>query len=294
MNVLQRSLFKLRDPVGYKHWKFLHKLSSVSQPEVDLAPRAEWHFKHSGNAGDIIYTIPSMLALAKGAPIHLHLAIDQPIKMAKGTYHPLGGVMLNSRMVELLKPLLLAHPQIRSCNVWDGRAVDVDFDIFRQYPLLFDRGNIARWSMLIWGLNWDLTQPWLFAEPDESVKDAIVIARSHRYQMPGIDYSFLNAYPELLFVGLPEEFEAMKQVLPGLRHRPTGNFLELAQVIAGSRLFIGNQSFPFSVAEGLKTLRLLENYYRIPNVIVYGDKGFDFSFQKPFEKLVRDLYNRQS
>jgi hypothetical protein len=61
-------------------------------------------------------------------------------------------------------------------------------------------------------------------------------------------------------------------------------------VIAGGRFFIGNQSFPFSIAESLKVKRLLEVYYLAPNVTVYGNKGFDFCAQPQFEKLVSDLW----
>ncbi|RYD97150.1 MAG: hypothetical protein EOP50_05950 [Sphingobacteriales bacterium] len=290
MNFLQRMLLKQRDSIAYKHWKFLDKLSRVELPDVALAPRPEWHFKHSGNAGDIIYSMPAMLAIAGDAPVHIHLAVDQPAKMPKSFRHPLGNVLLNRKMLEMLRPLLLSNPQVASVQEWDGRSVDVDLDQFRNIPLMYDRGNIARWYMLIWGVNWDLNNPWLYADAEPSVSNAIVLARSSRYQAPGIDYSFLRVYPEVVFVGVQQEYDDMKKMVPNAVYRPSKDFLDLARVIRGSRLFIGNQSFPFSVAEALKTRRLLENYFRTPNVIVYGADGYDFSFQKPFEKLVRQLY----
>jgi hypothetical protein len=52
-----------------------------------------------------------------------------------------------------------------------------------------------------------------------------------------------------------------------IEHRPVNNFLEFAQVISGSKLFIGNQSCPFSAAKGSKVNRLREVYWRTPNVI---------------------------
>ncbi len=86
----------------------------------------------------------------------------------------------------------------------------------------------------------------------------------------------------------------MKKSIPNLVWQPVVNFLELAAVIAGSKLFIGNQSFPFSIAEGLKATRLLEVYHRIPNVIPEGKNGYDFYFQKHFEYLVENLVSRES
>jgi len=65
----------------------------------------------------------------------------------------------------------------------------------------------------------------------------------------------------------------------------------MAQVIASCKLFIGNQSFPYSIAEALKTKRLLEVYYQAPNVIPNGPNGYDFYFQDHFKYLVDAMLN---
>jgi len=135
-----------------------------------------------------------------------------------------------------------------------------------------------------------LNQAWLQAPPDTSVKDAIVVARSSRYRAPGISYKFLKNYPDVQFIGLPEEFEDMKKMVPAIKYRRVNDFLEMAAIVAGAKLFIGNQSFPFSIAEALKVNRLLEVNFECPNVTVYGDKGYDFCFQPQFEKLVALRY----
>jgi len=186
----------------------------------------------------------------------------------------------------------MAQPEFTSCTAFEeGRTlIDVDLDIMRDYPMLLDRGNIARWYFLVFPVNFDLSKPWLKVEPDKEMKDAIVLARSNRYQAPNIDYTILNRYSNIHFVGVPDEYSEMKKLIPALKYRPVSNFLEMASVIAGSKLFIGNQSFPFSIAEALKANRLLEVYFECPNVTVYGNNGFDFSFQPQFEKLVKLRY----
>jgi hypothetical protein len=104
-----------------------------------------------------------------------------------------------------------------------------------------------------------------------------------------IDYSFLSKYGHLVFVGVKTEYEAMLKVIPGLQWKQVADFLELAEIIAGCKLFIGNQSFPYALAESLKVKRLLEVFYQIPNVIPEGDDGYDFCFQKHLEWLVKTL-----
>ena len=67
----------------------------------------------------------------------------------------------------------------------------------------------------------------------------------------------------------------------------------MATIINSCRLFIGNQSFPFSVAEGLKANRLLEVYPKAPNVIVEGAGANDFIYQPQFEYAVERLLNER-
>lgn len=71
--------------------------------------------------------------------------------------------------------------------------------------------------------------------------------------------------------------------------RNKGFFLELAEIIAVCKLFIGNQSFPFSIAEGLKIQRILELSTDIINVVPEGKGGYDVLFQYHFESLASDL-----
>jgi len=46
------------------------------------------------------------------------------------------------------------------------------------------------------------------------MKDKIDIARSTRYDAPKIDYSFLQNYDNLVFVGLQGEYELMNLMIP--------------------------------------------------------------------------------
>ncbi len=296
MNVFKKLWFKVKadNPAEYKFLKhterYIDKLRKINPPDLDFPTHRGIHFKHSGNAGDVIYAIPAMKAIANNQDIHLHLLLNRNGEYPKHFKHPSGSVMLNKKMFEMLQPLILSQPAFKECTILEHQQVDVDLDIIREYPLLLDRGNISRWYFLIFPGNFDLNEPWLQVEPSNDVYDGILLARSSRYQAPNIDYSILKKYPKVYFIGTPDEFADMKKIIPSLVYRPVKNFLEMTSLIAGSRLFIGNQSLPFSLAEALKINRLLEVYFECPNVTVYGNKGFDFSFQPQFEKLVKLRY----
>ncbi|HEY9003863.1 MAG TPA: hypothetical protein VIM89_21080 [Mucilaginibacter sp.] len=246
---------------------------------------------HSGNSGDIIYSLPIAKKLSEmtSKPVNFLLKLDERMHLPPGDSHPLNNVMLNQAMSSNLIPLLKSQHYINEAEIYNGQQIHLNLSLFREAGLELDKGNIARWNFYTTGINADLSKPWINVQPDQEFKDSIVLARSSRYNNPLINYSFLADHDEVVFVGVKQEYDRMKKSLPKLYWHKVNDFLELAKVISGSKLFIGNQSFPFSVAEGLKTVRLLEVYHRVPNVIPEGENGYDFYFQKHFEYLVDSL-----
>ena len=294
LNKFQEIILKLGNKKAYVAYKDLRNFhqKTINIPSINLIEnfsKETINFKHSGHLGDIIYAIPTMYALSGGSKINLFLDINKELPV--DGKHPLGIVGLNQNSVSSLKSLLLLQPKFNSVEVYnpDSQTIDYDLDLFRQFPLDYHKGNIARWYFNIFATSYDLGKPWLSVIPDKSVKGKIVIARSIRYNAPEINYSFLQNYNNLIFVGLPEEYELMKKAIPKLEYKKTNDFLSLASVIAGADFFIGNQSFPFALAEALKVPRILESYYLCPNVIPEGENAYEFSFQPQFEFLVKKL-----
>jgi hypothetical protein len=155
--------------------------------------------------------------------------------------------------------------------------------------LQLDKGDIGRWCGYITGINPELYKNWINVKANTNFSNDIIIARSERYRNPAIDYSFLSKYENVKFIGVESEFNDIKKFIPEIQQINVENFLEMAEIISGCKIFIGNQSFPFSIAEGLKTCRVLEVYPFAPNVIAQGPLGYDFYFQSHFENLVENL-----
>ncbi len=288
MNIFQRiysAIFKS----GYKEI-YTRSLDKVIPP--DFYPPLEKdaiHFKHFGLIGDIVYAIPAMQTLAQGRNIHLHLHINQKSLYKKGMKHQNKGKILTEKSVELLAPLILSQPGFVVCDILTDQQVDFDLDYFRKYPFDYNKGHICRWYFQTYGITADLGKPWLTAKPNNEFNNEIIIARSFRYRAPGISYHFLAAYPNISFIGLKDEYEDLKNQIPDLKYIPVKNFREFAEVIAGCKFFIGNQSFPFAVAEALKVKRVLEVYFECPNVIPEGKNAYEFCYQPQFEKIVKQL-----
>jgi hypothetical protein len=256
----------------------------------------EINLMHSGNAGDIIYSLPVVKKLREitGKPVNIMLKLNEPLQLLPGDEHPLVNVMLNDAMADKLVRLLTSQTYVNSAAVLNKQEIHINLSLFRESGLELDRGNIARWNFYTTGINTNLSDPWLHVNPNHEFADTIALARSSRYNNPFIDYSFLSAYKNIIFLGVRSEYERMKKSIAHLYWHQVDDFLEMAEVISGSKLFIGNQSFPYAIAEGLKSLRILEVYHQCPNVIPEGENGYDFYFQKHFEDLVSSLSAKKS
>ena len=250
---------------------------------------------HSGNAGDIIYSLPTVKRMQElsGKKISYFIKIDQPHQLGRQYGHPLGSVMMNQRMAEMLLPLISSQTYIDHAAVHGGECEHVDLDKFRRAAMMLDRGDISRWYSLITGVSPHVHLPWLHVQPDQHFSNSIVISRSERYRNVLLDYSILDKYPDVVFVGIESEYKIMRAILPKMRWVQVQDFQKLAEIIAGSRFFIGNQSFAYSIAEGLKHPRILEVFWQSPNVTPSGENGYDLMFQPHFQPLIDALYDAE-
>ena len=99
-----------------------------------------------------------------------------------------------------------------------------------------------------------------------------------------------SKYENILFLGLKSEYDDLKIEVPNLEFYDCKDFLEAAQIIKSSNFFIGNSSFGFTIAEGLKVPRIMESYPDFPVIYPNGNHGYDFYFQVHFEELCKKLY----
>lgn len=249
---------------------------------------------NSGNAGDLIYSLSSMhyLWTMHNKEIDLYLRVGVPSTFTSAT-HPVGNVMLNDTMFNMLRPLLLSQSYIHDVIRVEGKEeieIDFDFDLFRDNAKNLSGGDIKLWHSLVYPeLKPSTTYKVLEASPYEE-GEYIVINRSTRYNNPLIDYTLLEKLgKKMYFVGVEDEFKIMSAIIPNLIHKQVNDFLEMADLIYGSWLFIGNQSMAFSIAEQLKVRRVLEQYFAAPNVIPQGGDWAVFHTNKQFENIINSM-----
>lgn len=218
------------------------------------------HFGSSGDLGDVILSLPIVQQLGGK---HFYWLYNRPFtKDIESRFH-------------LIAPLLMAQPYIECVGVSNGKGVDYDLAEFRKHyiPTRTLLDSHSEYATRRYGLTRVRGEnPWLTVTPESGLQQRVVIARSPRYHNPYFPWAMIVKHygPALLFIGLPEEHATFCREFGNVEYRPTLDLLDSAQVIAGSALFIGNQSSPNALAEGLKHPRIQETNLRVPDCIYPG------------------------
>jgi len=217
-------------------------------------------FLHSGDMGDIIYALSAMKAVG-GGKLFLDVSggADRSVVQI-----PRGRTKFNDAAFEFMLPLLVDQTYISEVARWAGEDVDHDLDRFREHAC--EKVNIADMHMRVVGcLPNDVADPWLRSDPTPIAK--VVVSRSLRYHG---NYSFWESFTrrdhDWVFVGTPFEHQVFETVFETrVPYFDVPTAYELARVIAGAELFVGNQNLCRAVAEGLKKNVIVEEYPRVPN-----------------------------
>jgi|ERR1700761_5276109 len=200
-------------------------------------------FAHAGDLGDIIYALPSIRY--KGGGI---------LKISPNGY---AREPMTPARIATIQPLLEQQAYIKGVEPHDEDYVDFDFRPFRalhkQHSNLVD--DQADWIGSPKGLgNLD---PWLTSAADG--RSSYVINRTSRYRNSKFPWDkLLKAISRRAdFIGSNDEWAELCQTV-NIPRLPTDDLAEVAALIKGSKIFIGNQSVCFAIAEGLKHPRIQE------------------------------------
>lgn len=221
--------------------KHLRKVISLakSMPAQDIT------IYTNGCQGDLLASLPILRALEGG---HIKVGnFEEPQWQHRN---------MEGERYEAIRPLLEIQPYIQSVK-FEHRAAHTH-DLANWRPKHRKDRTLTE-SQADWlGLKDVDMSPWIMnVKPSPITAGKVVVARSPRYQNP--DWSMFT-WPQfardhgdkLVFIGLPEEHDAFCRVIQRQIPRlETRSLLDVAELIAGSLLFVGNQSCPCWIAMGL-------------------------------------------
>jgi hypothetical protein len=228
--------------------------------------------KHSGNVGDIIYSLPVVMHLSK---------LEN--KKIKFYLNPIDNRM-SLELANVLKPLLEHQDYIESVEIYNNEYIDHDLDLFR--TMHTPSSNLGELHAKVFDYDFSiLNEQSIFINDSYNanlpVYD-IIINRTERYNnllFPWQD--ILNTNFEnhsKCFVGTRSEYELFIQSygFSDIDYIPTTDFLQVAWLIKNSKIFIGNCSSPYAIAETMKHTSIQEScqwcltcLYKRPNAYYF-------------------------
>jgi hypothetical protein len=163
------------------------------------------------------------------------------------------------RRAESLKTLFEAQDYIGAFLPYNGQPANIDLTTYRANGQRFGDlivNRIARHA----GVKIDITEPWLKVEPSKETAGKIIVNRAPRWI--GLTFPWQAVVKEfqkeIFFVGSEAEHKAFTSEFGYVGRLRCKDMLAVASAIAGCDTFIGAQSSPYAICEGLKHKAVLE------------------------------------
>jgi len=222
-------------------------------------------FKHSGSMGDCIFSLAAVKSLGGG----FYYLNNGPSNLY--------WTRLYGDPYDVVAPLIRYQRYITGVQPWRGEAVNYDMDYWRCFYL--GRRQLRCFSIVeahirqVGGDAKTAESPWIESPVNKLSEGRVVINRTIRYRNPFFRWErIMKQYgKDAIFTGLREEYDDFRSEFPKVDYFPTENLLELSSLIAGCRLFIGNQSCAFVIAEALKKDLILEVSPNAPHGMFYRE-----------------------
>lgn len=215
-------------------------------------------FLHSGDRGDSIYSLP---VIRDNGPGILCVA-DKPWT------NPI------TPWIESARKLIEAQPYISALKIHQGEAINHDFSTFRKIGHHQGR-TIAELHATWTRLPCDINKPWLTVEPNPDMAGKIVVNRTPRYNNEFFPWKRLvyTFSEDMVFIGLPQEHQAFCDQYGKVPYLPTNDLYEVAAAIAGSEVYMANQSVGYAICEGLKHRSIQETHLQWADCIYARDNA---------------------
>ena len=240
-------------------------------------------FKHSGDLGDILYSLPTIKLLGGGI---LYLDItggaDEPSCRAQCMN---GKTKFNITSFNFIKPLIKSQSYITDVQIYNGEHIDYNLNKFR-YKFADPNSRSKTKNLLDLHLDafdlpeWDPNEAWIIINNPIILDRKTVVSRSPRMQgnYPWFEVNKFNFRDKAVFVGLPKEHDIFEYTFDiKIPHHEVKDALELARVIAGCKAFAANSTFTLSVAIGLGTVPIIQEVEpHFPTTVFKGKKNMNY------------------
>ena len=235
-------------------------------------------YTHSGTTGDVFSSL-AFVRTAGAGEFYLRLKNIDNVTALIGWGAGRHSGRMTKQDFDFLAPIMEIQSCITKFLPWNGEVVDYEFE---KSVLLHTTPNWEGWPRnfanqyaVTFGLNLEQhkktlqVEPYVDVDKPQSIPGRPVCISRNRFYHEGVDD--ITQVPEWInwldrgladqsfFVGLPEDHNWFEETMKVKVHYvPTQDGLELARLIAGSKMMIANQSMPGTLAVGIGTTLWIE------------------------------------
>ena len=219
-----------------------------------------------GDLGDICYLLCVMSGMT-GGPHDLVIRTSDHTKIRS--------VVDAERMCRMWKSLAESQPYIRSVSVYDGRSVDWNSGDFRRCnvhrpTMTLLSAHVRHYNLSMRGsIAIDGSEAWITVDPVKGIDGRVIVNRTDRYQNWLFPWKLVVEHygHRILFLGSENEHRSFCNSFGNVEFRETEDLRDVAALIAGSSLFIGNQSVCGAICEAMKHRHIQETSLGVPDCI---------------------------
>lgn len=227
-------------------------------------------FLHSGDLGDIIFSLPAIKKLGGGV-LYLNAAAESNL-----SHYPLKTKLSKSSALQLV-PILKLQEYVTDVRLWNGEVIDFNLDKFRQF-IKFN--NLAISHLDAFKLDHSCaSEAWLKTPKPRVLPKRYVISRSVRYHGNYVEWvRILRAISnDSIFVGLPKEHEIFEYTFDvRIPYYPTPEISDVFETIASCERLYCNASLPHALAEGLAHPLRCEVFRPYPGAVFKNKKTSEY------------------
>jgi len=216
----------------------------------DTVPRP-YVFAHAGDWGDMIYSLATVKAIGGGL---FFIAPKDGLDLRQ---------IPTKENAQNILPLLRIQDYIIDANFYGDQMKLPDYDL-NNFRIEYRRGvSLFQQHLDAFGVFYEPDRAWLKVDKEVAIPQRpIVVNRSHRYRNLNFPWAEIvdRAAARMVFVGTKLEHEEFCKLFGFVPFYETPTLLHAARVIAGAKLFIGNQSAIMALALGLNRRVIQETW----------------------------------
>jgi len=231
-------------------------------------------FKHSGDLGDIIFSLPTIRALGGGI-LYLDPEGGKSESLVIGTDQG-DKTKLNKASIDSLKPLLESQPYIERVDYYSGDKVDYNLDTFRKH-VIFNNPNVRFNNLADAHLEAfrlpqkERDKTWITIDKETIPGKSTIITRSTRYQGNHAFWGHLCQKENLdacIFLGHEKEHDIFEWTFNvKIEYVKTPTLVDACKLIAGADKVYCNANALHAMAEAMKKPLVLEVFRPFPVTI---------------------------